>query len=74
VSSTARSVTSTALVQLAVGLVHRACVGRAVTDDLRVLLLHLGFIGADFAVQREQLLRPIVGSAAWRGRRPLRAA
>jgi len=75
-----------ALVQLAVGLVHRARVGRAVTGsprpftevtaryDLRILLLHLGFIGVDFAVQREQLLRRIVGSAAWRGGRPQRAA
>jgi hypothetical protein len=64
-----------ALVQLAVGLVHRARVGRAVTGrprpftetsarfDMGILLLHLGFIGGDFAVQREQLLRRIVGSA-----------
>lgn len=72
--------------ELAVGLVHRARVGRAVSGkprsfadvsaryDMRILLLHLGFIGRDFAVQREQLLRRIVGSAAWRSGRPRRAA
>lgn len=68
------------LVQLAVGLLHRAQVSRTVAGtprpfsadtaryDLRVLLLQLGFIGPEFQGQREQLLRRVTGSAAWRGR------
>ncbi len=55
-------------VQLAVGLLHRATVGRTVVggpkpysaaaarSDLRLLLVYLGFIGEAFRSQREQML------------------
>jgi len=64
--------------QIVLGLLHRAAVARAVVAapravvpetaryDLRILLLHLGFIGAEFKAQRERLLRRRAGSTARR--------
>lgn len=76
----------TALVQVATGLLHRAHVARAVARtprptsaesaryDLRVALLYLGFIGAEFRAQREQLLQRVTGSAAWKHGAPRKLA
>ena len=41
--------------------------------DLRVFLLRLGFIGADFKSTRHHLMKHLGGSAAWRGERRDRA-
>jgi len=39
-----------------------------------VALLHLGFIGADFRTQREQLLHRVIGSATWKQVAPSKVA
>ena len=37
--------------------------------DLRVFLLHLGFIGNEFKSTRKHLTSGLAGSAAWKGER-----
>jgi len=74
-----------AAIVLALAIVERALTARAASSkprpfdatgaryDFRCFLLRLGLIGEEFRDAREQLLKRLPGSAAWKSGRPPRA-
>jgi len=77
---------SLAAIVLALAIVERALTARAASSttrpffetsaryDFRCFLLRLSLVGEDFREVREQLLKRLPGSAAWKHGRPQRAA